>query len=233
MKKLVLSGAVILLATGAFAQTSMSGKDARIGVKAGVNLAKIHYAGTGETQLNDNSKNNVGYNFTVFGDFGVGNNFFIQPGVSLQNKGVKFENSFPLNGNTVTGTSSVNIMTIEVPVNAVLRIPTGDAGALQVSAGPYIGFNIAGKNKYELTQTNGTQSASQENDLKFGSATDKDYSSTDFGANFGLGYRTNKGIVVGANYGLGLSNLIPKDNQNNNDNKATNRVLGFSIGYSF
>lgn len=233
MKKLVLSGAVILLVTGAFAQTNMTGKDARIGIKAGVNLANIHYSGNDVNQLNDYSKNNVGYNFTVFGDFGVGNNFFIQPGLSLQNKGVKLEGTIPVGGNNVTGTSTVNIMAIEVPVNAVLRIPTGTTGALQVNAGPYVGFNISGKNKVEVTQSNGTQSASQENDLKFGSANDKDYSSTDFGANFGLAYRASNGILLGANYGLGLSNLIPKDKQSSNDNKATNRVLGFSVGYSF
>jgi hypothetical protein len=73
---------------------------------------------------------------------------------------------------------------------------------------------------------------SDENDLKFGSTTDKNYSSTEFGANFGLAYRTNSGFLVGANYGLGLSNLVPKDSRSG-DGKLTNRVLGFSVGYSF
>lgn len=233
MKKLVLSGAIVLLASGVFAQTGMTGADARIGIKAGVNLARIHYSGNDVNQLNDYAKDNVGYNFTVFGDFGVGNNLFIQPGVSLQNKGVKLEGTFPVGGNNVTGTSTVNIMAIEVPVNAVLRIPTGDAGALHLSAGPYVGFNISGKNKVNVTQSNGSQVGSQENDLKFGSSTNDDYSGTDFGANFGLGYRINSGLIFGANYGLGLTNLVPKDKQNSNDNKATNRILGFTVGYSF
>lgn len=233
MKKLLLSGAAILLATGAFAQTTMTGSDARIGIKAGVNLARIHYSGDDVSSLNDFTKNNLGYNFTVFGDFGVGNNFFIQPGISLQNKGTKLEGTIPVGSNNVTGTSTVNVMAIEVPINAVFRIPTGDAGALHVSAGPYVGFNIAGKSKVKVNQGAGSELGSQENDLEFGSKTDDDLSSTDFGANFGLAYRLNSGISVGANYGLGLSNLIPKDNRGNNDNKATNRVLGFTVGYSF
>lgn len=233
MKKLLLSGAMILFASASFAQNQMTGSDARIGIKAGVNLARIHYSGDNVSNLNDFTKNNVGYNFTVFGDFGVGNNFFIQPGISLQNKGTKLEGTFPLGNESITGTSTVNVMAIEVPINAVYRIPTGNEGALHISAGPYIGFNVSGKSKVNVTQGNGSELGDQVNDLEFGSKTDDNLSSTDFGANFGLAYRLNNGLMFGGNYGLGLSNLIPKDNQANNNNKATNRVLGFSIGYSF
>ncbi|MCX2573105.1 outer membrane beta-barrel protein [Pedobacter sandarakinus] len=244
MKKLLLSASVVLLATGAFAQTTMSGSDARFGLKAGVNLARFHVSGDGNSSYNDNVKDNVGFNVTAFADFGVANNFFIQPGVSLQNKGAKFESTNAVTvGNTTTTTVAANktsLMTIEVPVNAVFRIPTGDAGAVQISAGPYVGFNISGKNKLEstttvlntTTNTSSVSTGSNENDLSFGSAADKNYASTEFGANFGLAYRTNSGFLVGANYGLGLSNLVPKD-QRSGDAKLTNRVLGFSVGYSF
>ena len=220
MKKLLLSAGVLLLATGAFAQTKMSGEKGRLGVKAGVNLAKIHASGTGDDGINDNTKSNVGYTITAFGDFGVGKNLFIQPGISLQNKGSKTEiGSF---------TNKKDIMAIEVPINAVLRIPTGDAGAVQISAGPYIGFNVSGKNK--VTATAGSAEVSGDRDLKFGSSAGDDFKGTDFGANFGLAYRLNTGIQVGANYGLGLSDLTPKDN---GGYKQTNRVLGFTVGYSF
>ena len=131
-------------------------------------------------------------------------------------------------------------MAIEVPINAVFNIPTGDAGAVQISAGPYVGFNISGKNKGTTTITTvnnntnstATSSTSADKDLSFGSATDKDLSGTEFGANFGLAYRTTSGFLVGANYGLGLTDLTPKDSRPN-ANKYTNRVLGFTVGYSF
>lgn len=245
MKKLLIGASALLLSTGAFAQNKMSGSDARFGLKAGVNLARFHASGTnGSDAYNDNVKDNVGFNVTAFADFGVGNNFFIQPGVSLQNKGAKFESTSAVTaGNTTTtvlSTNKTSLMAIEVPINAVFRIPTGDAGAVQISAGPYVGFNISGKNKSESTTTtlNNTTNAStvingsNENDLSFGSTTDKNYSSTEFGANFGLAYRTTSGFLVGANYGLGLSNLITKDSRSG-DAKLTNRVLGFSVGYSF
>lgn len=246
MKKLLLSASVLLLATGAFAQTTMNGNSARFGLKAGVNLARFHASNTsGSSTYNDNVKDNVGFNVTAFGDFGVSNNFFIQPGVSFQNKGAKFQSTDVLTvGNTTTTTVAENktsLMNIEVPVNAVFRIPTGDVGAIQVSAGPYVGFNISGKNKLEGTTTTrnnttgatATSNSSTENDLSFGSASSKNYSSTEFGANFGLAYRFTNGFQFGANYGLGLSNLIPKDNRSNaGDAKLSNRVLGFTIGYS-
>lgn len=243
MKKLLLSASVILLATGAFAQTT-TGTTSRFGIKAGVNLSKIHSSGDNESAYNDNAKNNVGYTVTAFGDFGVANNFFIQPGISLQNKGVKFEGTGATTvGSTTTTTTSsfkTNVMAIEVPINAVVNIPTGNSGAVQISAGPYVGFNISGKNKGTTTTTtvnNNTNSSvtstsSNDRDLSFGSANDKDQGSTDFGANFGLAYRTSSGFLVGANYGLGLTDLTPKDRQPNS-NKFTNRTLGFTVGYSF
>ncbi len=233
MKKLLLSGAIILFASATFAQNKMSGSDSRIGIKAGVNLASAHYSGKDVTNLNEYTKNNLGYNFTVYGDFGVGNNFFIQPGISLQNKGTKLEGTFPLGSSSITGTSTVNVMAIEVPINAVLRIPTGNEGGLQISAGPYIGFNVSGKSKVNVTQGAGSDLGTQESDLKFGNKTSDNLSSTDFGANFGLAYRLKSGILIGGNYGLGLTNIIPKDSQANNDNKATNRVISFTVGYSF
>jgi len=236
MKKLFIAASALLLSSAAFAQTTtttntMSSSTSRFGLKAGVNLAT--YSGKG-AYSNLDYKQNVGFNVTAFGDFGVGNNFFIQPGVSLQNKGAKLESTTTVGGSTVTGSVKQNVMALEVPVNAVVRIPTGDAGAVQISAGPYIGFNISGKNKYEGTYTvpGATGSSLTDRDLEFGSETNKDLSSLDFGANFGLAYRTNSGFLIGANYGLGLSNLVPKDSRSGDD-KLNNRVWAFSLGYSF
>ena len=228
MKKIILLGSALLMSTTVlFAQSTMSGSDARIGIKAGVNLSTIRASGfDGAKAINDATKQNVGYNFTVFGDFGVGNNFFIQPGISLQNKGTKLQNTTA----GITTEATANIMAIEVPVNAVLRIPTGSSGAFHLNAGPYIGFNVAGKVKTKVS--GGTASGTTEEDLKFGSRSEDDFASTDFGANFGVGYRMASGFMLGANYGMGLTNLQPKADRSG-DSKATNRVWGFSLGYSF
>ncbi|MDQ8005615.1 MAG: porin family protein [Pedobacter sp.] len=234
MKKILLIGTALLLSSPAlFAQTTtIGGSDARIGVKAGVNLSKYRFSGRSENkelidELNKNQENNVGFNVTVFGDFGVAKNFALQPGVSLQNKGTKFTD--------VDGTSGIEVqqstMWIDVPINAVYSIPTGNAGAVQLSAGPYLGFGISGKNKFKNITPN-----EQQTDFDFGDDAQPLTGSAgmDYGANFGLGFRANNGIILGANYGLGMANLIPKDARSNSqDSKQKNRVLGFSIGYSF
>lgn len=221
MKKLLLSTAVLLFTTAAFAQTT------RIGIKGGVNLSKYNYKGSNnDANINGNTKDNLGFNLTGFADLGVAKNFFIQPGISLQNKGTKSES---VAGGT-TFTSTDNTMTIDIPVNAVYSIPTGNIGAVQLSAGPYIGFAIAGQRKTETAGQAG--SVTTKNDLKFGNTINDDVNPLDYGANFGLAYRLNSGFLVGANYGLGLSNLIPNDNRDG-DEKVSQRVLGLSVGFSF
>jgi len=211
MKKLLLSSSVLLLVTVAFAQKKMKDEDTRFGIKTGINFST--FSGKGIYEKSD-YKNNMGFNVTVFGDFGIGNNFFIQPAVSLQNKGSK-------SGDAVF-TAKQSVMAIEVPINAIFRIPTGDAGAIQINVGPYIGFNISGKNKYtgnipSTSSSTPTYNGTLEQNMKFGNEMNKDLSRIDYGANFGLGFRISSGFLIGANYGLGLANLVPKDKRIGDD----------------
>ncbi len=213
MKKLLLSfGAVVLLAAGAQAQTSY-------GLKAGVNLGK--YSNQTE-EAKDYQKNNVSFYVTGFADIPVAPQFSIQPGVSLQGKGAKYEAT----GDNVSGTSSTNTMSVEIPVNAVYYIPAG-TGNVFLGAGPYVGFNISGKTKAEGAL--GGVEGSVDRDLKF-SGDNKDMNLIDAGVNFLAGYKLSNGFLINAGYGLGLSNLSPSDNS---DNKFSNRVLSFGLGFQF
>jgi hypothetical protein len=227
MKKLLLSGAALLFAAATFAQTVPS----RFGIKAGVNLPT--YSGSGVFD-NVDFKSNTGFHITAFGDFPISNSFYIQPGVSFQNKGAKISSSATSGTTTSTGTWKQSVMAIEVPVNAMYSIPAGGAGAFQITAGPYIGFNIGGKEKTSGSfSTTGTASTSEsERDLEFGSDAGDDLKSIDFGGNVGLAFRTNSGFLIGGNYGIGFTNLVPNSNNNTND-KLKNRVLSFSVGFSF
>ena len=213
MKKLLLSfGAVVLLAAGAQAQTSY-------GLKAGVNLGK--YSNQTE-EAKDYQKNNVSFYVSGFADIPVAPQFSIQPGVSLQGKGAKYEAT----GDNVSGTSSTNTMSVEIPVNAVYYIPAG-TGNVFLGAGPYVGFNISGKTKAEGAL--GGVEGSVDRDLKF-SGDNKDMNLIDAGVNFLGGYKFGNGLLINAGYGLGLSNLSPSDNS---DNKFSNRVLSFGLGFQF
>ena len=91
MKKLLLSASVVLLATGAFAQTTMSGSDARFGLKAGVNLSKLNADFASE-------ENRLGYQVGAWARIG-GASFYVQPEAYIGSKGNKFI-SFTNNNNT-------------------------------------------------------------------------------------------------------------------------------------
>jgi len=211
MKKLLLSfGAVVLLAAGAQAQTSY-------GLKAGVNLGK--YSNVSDLEK-DYQKNNVSFYVTGYADLPVAPQFSIQPGVSLQGKGAKYEAS----GDNASGSLSRNVMSIEVPVNAVYYIPAG-AGNVFLGAGPYVGFNISGKDKWDGSLGEGGTSGDRK--LEF-SGDNKDMNLIDAGVNFLAGYKLNNGFLINAGYGLGLSNLNPGDGE-----KTSNRVLSFGVGFQF
>ena len=199
MKKVLLSlYTALLLAVGANAQTGY-------GLKAGVNLPKPKI----ETSLGDvSTSSSTNFYISGYANIFAAPNFAIQPGLSLQGKGGK---------RSLAGVeSTTNLMSIEIPVNAVYYIPAG-TGSLFLGAGPYVGFNIAGQDKTGDVKT----------DIKFGSNADET-KVVDYGANLQLGYKLANGFLINAGYGLGLANLSNVDAL-----KAYNRVLSFGVGFEF
>src|SRR5690606_22067268 len=186
MKKILLSlGAAILFVAGAQAQTGY-------GLKAGVNLGK--FSNVAEN-MQDYQKNNVSFYLTGFADLPVAPQFSIQPGISLQGKGAKYEGTDA--DLDVSGSVSTNLMSIEIPVNAVYYIPAG-TGNVFLGAGPYVGFNVSGQNKVEGTW--GDFAGSGEGDIEFGSG-DGEMKRVEAGANFMAGYKMSNGFLINAGYG--------------------------------
>jgi len=206
MKKLLLSATAVLFGLGAFAQTPELG----YGIKAGVNLPTYRYS---DGNSSTDTKSSTNFHITGYLDAPITSNFYIQPGVSLQGKGAKLvDNDY--------GTVTQNTMWIEVPVNAVLKFPTGYAGNFFVGAGPYLAFGISGKNKYD------SDWGSTETDFDFDkNGTQK---GTDWGVNFLAGYQLSNGLTLGAGYGLGIADIAPESASY----KQNNRVLSFSVGFA-
>jgi len=105
------------------------------------------------------------------------------------------------------------------------------SGAVFLGAGPYVGFNVSGKTKWDVDVSGGewTGSTSGDEDINFGSG-DDEMKVIDAGANFLAGYKFGNGLLINAGYGLGLSNL---SNSSDSDNKFSNRVLSFGVGFQF
>ncbi|MFB2119962.1 porin family protein [Parapedobacter sp. 2B3] len=213
MKKLVFAIVAVGVSAGAFAQ------ETSFGVKAGVNLGK--YSNVSDA-AKDYQKMNPSFYLTGYADLPVAPQFSIQPGLSLQGKGSKFS----YDGDGMDGSITTNVMDLEIPVNAVYYIPTGSSGSVFLGAGPYAAYSLSGKVK---TKGNLGDVVSGEGnyDLDFG-GDDRDQNAFDFGVNFMAGYRLSGGFTINAGYGLGLANLSPSDNS---DNKFSNRVLSFGVGF--
>ncbi|WP_392471110.1 porin family protein [Sphingobacterium cellulitidis] len=211
MKTILSSLAIVALSIGAAnAQTTY-------GLKAGMNFGKIANF--------DSQKLKPSYFVTGFADIPLSGKFSIQPGISLQGKGTRIEDEIPIfqQSSTTTNKSDLNLMSIEIPVNAVYYVPVGN-GDIFLSAGPYLGYNISGKIKNSSSNSNTTRSE----DVSF-SGDNKMMNRWDAGINFAVGYKLTNGLLIQAGYGLGLSNL----NASENSKKFSTRTMNFGIGYQF
>lgn len=201
MKRTLLSlAATICLVAGAKAQTSY-------GVKAGLNFAKYKVSGGNMSYSSDAA---TSFYVTGYADLPVSNNLSVQPGISLQGKGGTV-------GSGDFGTSQDvkdDLMYIEVPVNFVYSIPTGNTGNIFLGAGPYAGLGIRAKS----TQGNLSESGS------FGDAGLKSFNA---GLNFLTGFKFANGFLINGGYDLGLTNIL-KDYEH-----VSAKTRGFSVGVGF
>lgn len=201
MKRTLLSlAATLCLVAGAKAQTSY-------GLKAGLNFAKVK---TTEGSMSFTTDALTTFYVTGYADLPVSNNISVQPGISLQGKGGSLSEAYS------DGKAKDNLMYIEVPVNFVYSIPTGNAGNIFLGAGPYAGFGIHAKT------SNGNYSES-------GSFSDGDLKSFAAGLNFLTGFKFANGFLINGGYDLGLTNIL-KDLQSIS---AKNRVFSVGVGFQF
>lgn len=208
MKKVLLTlGVAMAMAAGVQAQTGY-------GIKAGVNLGEYSNMPSGQSV-------NTSFYVTGYADLPVAPNFSIQPGISLQGKGTKYD----YKDGSVSADITRNVMSIEIPVNAVYYIPTGESGKFFVGAGPYIGFNVSGRDKAKAIT--GSLNFSDDQKLKL-SGSNKDLNVIDAGANFMVGYKFSNGFLLNAGYNLGLTNIVA-----GSDKIVSNRVWQFGVGFQF
>jgi hypothetical protein len=206
MKKLVLA----ILAFGS-ALTASAQSKTTFGVSGGVNFAKIVVSLEGSS-ISASTGSLTTFSVGVFADAPVGSNLSIQPGLYYTGKGGSQSESGE--------TSKLKLYYLQLPVNIVYNVPVS-AGKLFFGAGPYAAYGLSGKQ-----EATGESSV----DVKFGSDVSSDVKRTDFGATGLVGFNFTNGLLLKANYDLGLSNILPT---NEFGAKTKNRVFGLSVGYTF
>lgn len=223
MKKLFLA---LLLTTSVAVSTK-----AQIYVQGGLNLANITKTNDGQTE-----KNNIlpSFNAGILGRLELDPMFDLESGILLTGRGSKAETYFA-NGNY--SKSRFNPLYIEVPLNAVVKIPLDKSSNIFFNAGPYAAIGIGGKSKTEskigpLLSTS-EKSIQFSNDDPFTSQQDDaaydKLKRFDFGLNFGGGVQF-KHLILKANYGLGLAKINSTQSDNTTNDKNKYRTLSFSVG---
>jgi hypothetical protein len=180
MKKIILSGLLLLGAVTTFAQLPAF----HMGLKTGANLATLK----GDV---DSESNRLGYQAGIWARVG-GAGVYLQPEVYIGSKGGKF-GSFNQNGTAYNGDASVNFTTLDIPV--LLGKKFGfDKLNFRVMTGPVVSFvlNKDAKENY-ATATNFKDYKNQTLGLQSGAGLDLGNLSFDVRYEKGISNISNSG----------------------------------------
>lgn len=218
-RKLLLLSLLLILGESAFSQI-------RVGIKAGLNLADMKYEPKNQTSGTPNTHSLPSFNAGIIADIPLIEGLALQPGLMLEGKGSKVEES----GNSWSYTQTMNPLYVSVPVNILFKPEIGKDTKLYFGFGPYFAWGIGGKATF--SGNIGNLNGSTDHTLQFGNDSGDDLKTNDIGANILGGFEFSKGLLVGAQYGISITNNAP--NSSNNANKILrNKVFSFSVGYLF
>ncbi len=226
MKKvLFLAGAFMFVSLASFAQRPS------VFVKGGVNFATVTTDKDGRI---DDANVKTSFHVGLQGDLPLGRMFAIQPAVLFSGKGSKIEAGDVSGSNWAR--SSTNPYYIEVPVNAVLKLPLGEESSIFIGAGPYAAIGVGGKNRIEGELLGVDFSRTEK--IEF--SKDDPFTSGEEGAGYGVMRRFDYGLnatagiqlnrlLLSANYGLGLAKL-QSGTSSSDDELGKHRVFSLSLG---
>lgn len=203
MKKLLQISIILMvvsISTQSFAQL-------RYGPKVGVNFATQKLVFDGKTD--NDVKTLVSFAIGGIADYAFSESLSFQPGLLFTEKGFVYKDD--------DYKFSTKIYYFEIPLNVVYKY---DIGILEIYgvAGPYFGFAVSGKFKYDDSTEK----------IKFGDDTgDDNIKRGDFGLNFGAGVEISS-FQIGLNYGLGILNASYVDK-----GVMKNRVFSITACYFF
>lgn len=203
MKKLILSLAVLTAAAGAAnAQTGI-----KVGLKGGFNGST--FSGTDSK----GSEYKAGFAAGALVNFGVSDNFSIQPEFLYSQKGASIDN-YLVNNNTFKSTLGY----LDIPI--MFRYNIGEDGkGFFVELGP--------QGSIILHQRSFIEDGSGKEVLSLGTSTDA-LNKVGIGYVGGLGYQLTSGLQLGLRYAGDFSQVYKGGSPN-----VHNSVFQFQVGYAF
>ncbi|MBW4890729.1 PorT family protein [Mucilaginibacter sp. HMF5004] len=154
---------------------------------------------------------------TAFVDKALGNDFYIEPGISLVGKGVKlYQNA---------QTDIISLTYLDVPLNLIYKFNVKRFGKLFVGGGPYVGVGLSGNDETQSTNTTSGQS------VTFSGS--EDYKKIELGGNINGGAELNNHLTFYLNYEFGLNNIAGDQIKTAGTLSAKNRVFSVGLGFLF
>jgi hypothetical protein len=203
--------------------------------KFGLSLSKI------ASEEDEDMKSKLGMIIGVGLNYQVNDMFSVQPELQFVQKGFRIDESSSFDGYTEKIEGKISINYLEIPV--LVRTSFGsDNFKFFVNAGPSLGIGLGGKTQFDYSFSDGIDnfSTSGSGKVKFGDEPDDNEDDTyfdnriDFGLQLGGGFMIAKKVAIDIRYGLGLTNLVKKqDGMTAEEAKSKNRVIQFTVGVPF
>jgi Outer membrane protein beta-barrel domain len=227
MKKISILFIFIFASFFASAQT-------RFGVKGGIQLADMRNKPDDRTGLTDETKMLFGYQAGVVLDYSFNKVLFFQPGLQVNSKGSKIQESLTLGGITTKTTIKANPLYVEMPLLLGVRFGLENL-KIYGMAGPYLAYGVAGKNTFKLESISGgttTVLLDSSEPIKWGNETS--LSNPVNLRRFDMGLTVSAGVELrnmqlGVYYSPGFVNISP----DNSGRELFNSNIGLSATLLF
>lgn len=163
------------------------------------------------------------------------NGFYFQPVIRYVTKGSAFKEArlpkAELDALYIPKGARLQLNYLEIPFNFVYKYTLGP-GAIRAGLGPYVAHGLKGRYHYDIVK-NGKSVMQDSKKVEFSRNANDNVTIVrmypwDAGANFTLGYEFNNGLMLGANYSMGLTDI-----DRNDLTESRNRYLGVSLGFLF
>ncbi|PSL46661.1 outer membrane protein with beta-barrel domain [Chitinophaga niastensis] len=178
---------------------AVQAQNVTFGVKGGLNLMKL-------TNF-DGHKTRASFNIGGLVNIELDKSWAIQPELLYSGQGTKYSKSILWGAINTSGTLKTDYINIPVMVQYTI-VPS-----FYLEAGPQVGILAGAKWKAGDNST----------DIK------SDMRSTDFGLNFGFGYKTDMGLGFGGRYNFGLTNVFNTDKFNHDSKNSGAQIDVFYI----
>ena len=208
MRKLLLTSII------SFATFLSIHAQSRLGFQMGYHSSLTQFRDANELETSAKSS----FNISVFGDIALNKFLYIQPGLSLLDKG------FYLVINSTSSKYQFTPVYVEVPVQLLTKFQTGGRVKPFAGAGGFVDIGIAGSVNTESLYgvvVNDSHKISWGND-----PSKDDFKKASYGISFIAGAELNQHLSFTLGYNKTLTNMLPKGI----DGAAKNQTISLSIG---